>query len=103
MDAEDRPSSAPDDVALLSQLEAINPEVAQRFLEHLVLTRNNTVRGVSFNIISFSPPIQDADLHSQLANLCVDRLISALKNEEVYDFFRDSGSCRFILLTNRFL
>ncbi|GJJ14976.1 hypothetical protein Clacol_009246 [Clathrus columnatus] len=74
MDMEGKRSSKADDIALLSQLEAINTEAGQRFLEHLVLTRNNN----------------DTNLHSRLANLYVDRLLSGLENEEVLDFFRDS-------------
>lgn len=43
MDTEGEHSSKTDDIALLSELEIVNPEIGQRFLEHLVLARNNNV------------------------------------------------------------
>ncbi|KAI0312172.1 hypothetical protein OF83DRAFT_1287071 [Amylostereum chailletii] len=61
-----------DDLAMLQQIRAANPEAGLQFLEHLVLQRRST----------------DRALHTELAMACVDQVVSALSEDSISKLWR---------------
>ncbi|KAJ7343434.1 hypothetical protein DFH08DRAFT_937969 [Mycena albidolilacea] len=71
-----RPHRPEDDLSLLEQIREANPAAGAQFLEYLVLQKRSSSR----------------DLHTQLAKICVDQLLEALKNDDVSKLWRAKGS-----------
>ncbi|KAI0052121.1 hypothetical protein FA95DRAFT_1602084 [Auriscalpium vulgare] len=65
-----------DDLAMLQQLRTENPEAAAQFLEYLVLQKRST----------------DRTLHTELALICVNEILSFLQDETVSKLWRAKAS-----------
>ncbi|CAK5277401.1 unnamed protein product [Mycena citricolor] len=75
-DSGKRPQRPDDDLALLKDIQEANPAAGARFLEYLVLQKRSLSR----------------DLHTQLATVCVDQMLSALKDDSVSKLWRAKAS-----------
>ncbi|KAJ7685236.1 hypothetical protein DFH06DRAFT_1357108, partial [Mycena polygramma] len=71
-----RPQRPEDDLLLLEQIREANPAAGAQFLEYLVLQKRSSSR----------------DLHTQLATVCVDQLLAALKDELISKLWRAKAS-----------
>ncbi|KAF7363500.1 hypothetical protein MSAN_01006200 [Mycena sanguinolenta] len=71
-----RPHRPEDDIALLEQIRDANPAAGAQFLEYLVLQKRSSSR----------------DLHTQLAMVCIDQLLEALKDDAVSKLWRSKVS-----------
>ncbi|KAJ7235454.1 hypothetical protein B0H12DRAFT_1141579 [Mycena haematopus] len=71
-----RPHRPEDDISLLEQIREANPTAGAQFLEYLVLQKRSSSR----------------DLHTQLAMVCVDQLLEALKDDTVSKLWRSKVS-----------
>ncbi|THH17699.1 hypothetical protein EW146_g3170 [Bondarzewia mesenterica] len=67
-----RAQKSEDDVAMLRQIREANPEAGIQFLEYLVLQKRNT----------------DRTLHSELALICVDQLLTYISDDAVSKLWR---------------
>ncbi|KAH8085441.1 hypothetical protein BXZ70DRAFT_1045640, partial [Cristinia sonorae] len=67
-----RGAKAEDDQLVLKQIQETNPTAASQFLEHLVLSKRNN----------------SASLHMQLAQTCIDQLLSCLSEEPISKLWR---------------
>ncbi|KAI0754157.1 hypothetical protein C8Q80DRAFT_1216335 [Daedaleopsis nitida] len=67
---------ADDDRVLLEQIREANPDAGAQLLEHLVVQRRST----------------DADLHTQLASVYADQLLSCLSDESTSKLWRAKAS-----------
>ncbi|TCD60728.1 hypothetical protein EIP91_009622 [Steccherinum ochraceum] len=67
-----RGAKAEDDLLVLKQLQESNPTAAAQFLEHLVLAKRNN----------------NAGLHMQLAESCVNQLLSCLADDSISKLWR---------------
>ncbi|EIM88955.1 uncharacterized protein STEHIDRAFT_109263 [Stereum hirsutum FP-91666 SS1] len=65
-------SQVDDDMAMLAEIRAANPEAGVRFLEHLVLGKRSV----------------DRDLHTELALICVEQVRAHLRDDAVYKLWR---------------
>ena len=87
-----------EDIALLEQIQDANPAAAIRYLEYLVLQRRSTV--CSLTCYSFLGPLltllpsfsQSRDLHMRLAQSCVARVLSYLRDDTVSKLWRAKGT-----------
>ncbi|KAJ6547615.1 hypothetical protein B0H19DRAFT_1075416 [Mycena capillaripes] len=71
-----RPQRPDDDLSLLEQIREANPAAGAQFLEYLVLQKRSSSR----------------DLHTQLAMVCIDQLLAALKDDAVSKLWRAKAS-----------
>ncbi|KAF8499515.1 hypothetical protein JB92DRAFT_3099258 [Gautieria morchelliformis] len=75
MSGDGKRSTKTDDSVLLSQIEAVDAQAGQQFLEYLVLHKHSN----------------DPGLHTRLAEGYIDQLNLALQTGEVLEFFKDSA------------